>query len=178
MKLSKTETEEKSVFVVIDMQNDFITGSLANKDAAAQVDAIAARIAQERQKGTVICYTRDTHTEDYLETDEGKALPVRHCIKGTHGWQIADALTPHEGDIVIDKPHFGYTQWDKHFAQSAQWDFTLCGTCTDICVVSNALILKAYGFPVRVVSSLCSGTSHKAHLAALDTMRSCQVTVL
>lgn len=166
--------EGKKVFVVIDMQNDFITGALSNKDAQSKVPSIAKRIQEERDNGCVICFTRDTHTEDYLETDEGKALPIKHCIKGTQGHQIDAALSPREGDIVIDKMHFGYIGWNKHFKNCS---FTLCGTCTDICVVSNALILKAYGEKVRVISSLCSGTSQKAHLSALDTMKSCQVIV-
>lgn len=167
--------EGKEVFVVIDMQNDFITGSLHNKDAASQVSSIAKRIQEARDAGAVICFTRDTHTEDYLETDEGKALPIKHCIKDTDGWQIEKTLSPRAGDVVIDKPHFGYLEWNKYFKDC---NFTLCGTCTDICVVSNALILKALGAKVAVISSLCSGTSQKAHQEALDTMKSCQVAIL
>ncbi len=160
--------------IVIDMQNDFIDGSLGTKEALAIVDNVKEKIAEYKKNGDEIIFTRDTHTEDYLDTAEGKKLPVEHCIKGTHGWQIADSLTT-DGAKIIDKPSFGYTMWDKMNFEEIE----IVGLCTDICVVSNALILKAQ-FPdikISVDSNCCAGVTPKTHSAALETMKMCQIEV-
>lgn len=124
--------------IVVDMQNDFIDGSLGTKEAQAIVPAVAAKIKEYQEHGDEIIFTRDTHTKDYLNTPEGKQLPVEHCIKGTHGWEIAAGLEV-EGATYIDKPTFGWTHWNERKFDEVE----LVGLCTDICVVSNALILKA-----------------------------------
>lgn len=164
----------KRTLIVIDMQNDFITGSLGTKEAEAIVPFVRKKIDEYKNFGGEIIYTRDTHTENYLNTSEGKKLPVVHCIKGTNGWQIAEGLYE-EGAEIIDKPSFGYTGWGTKKFEKVE----LCGLCTDICVVSNALILKAL-FPeaeFSVDASCCAGVTPKTHLAALETMKMCQIDV-
>lgn len=160
--------------IVIDMQNDFIDGSLGTLEAVAIVENVKNKIAEYQRNGDEIIFTRDTHKENYLETAEGKKLPVKHCIEGTHGWQIADVLMT-EGAEIIDKPSFGYTGWgDKSFEE-----IEIVGLCTDICVVSNALILKAL-FPeikISVDSACCAGVTPETHNSALQTMKMCQIEV-
>ncbi len=161
--------------IVIDMQNDFITGALGTREAQAIVGNVKAKIAAAREAGNRIIFTRDTHGEDYLNTPEGKKLPVTHCVKGTKGWEIADGLYV-EGCEVIDKPTFGYIGWDIMTFDEIE----LVGLCTDICVVSNALILKAT-FPeaaITVDSSCCAGVTPETHNAALATMKMCQIDVI
>ncbi len=161
--------------IVIDMQNDFITDALGTKEAQAILENVKAKIAAYKNAGDRIIYTRDTHHEDYLNTPEGKKLPVPHCIKGTRGWEIADGLYV-EGCEIIDKPTFGYVGWDKMSFD----DVELIGLCTDICVVSNALILKAT-FPevnISVDASCCAGVTPDTHNAALATMKMCQIDVI
>ncbi len=161
--------------IVIDMQNDFITDALGTKEAQAIVEKVKAKIAAYKEAGDRIIYTRDTHRDDYLNTPEGKRLPVTHCVKGTRGWEIADGLYV-EGSEIIDKPTFGYIGWDKMTFD----DVELIGLCTDICVVSNALILKAT-FPeanITVDASCCAGVTPDTHNAALATMKMCQIDVI
>ncbi len=165
----------KNTLIVIDMQNDFISGSLGTSEAQAIVENVKNKISQYSAKGDEIIYTRDTHYPDYLSTPEGKKLPVEHCIKDTHGWQIADGIEAEDAKI-IDKPSFGYTGWDKFDFESIE----LVGLCTDICVVSNALILKAM-FPnaeITVDASCCAGVTPESHRAALETMAMCQINIL
>ena len=165
----------KKTLIVIDMQNDFIDMALGTKEAVAIVPKVREKIEKYRKNGDEIIYTRDTHTKDYLGTSEGKKLPVVHCVKGTKGWEIADTLYI-EGSKIIDKPSFGYTGWDKE----ELYDVEIVGLCTDICVVSNALIIKAV-FPdakVKVDSSCCAGVTVESHEAALKTMQMCQVEVV
>lgn len=162
----------KRTLIVIDMQNDFIDGALGTKQAVSIVPAVCKKIKEYKARGDEIIFTRDTHGENYLETNEGKSLPVVHCVKGTHGWNIADELC-FEGAKIIDKPSFGYTGWGNFDFEEVE----LVGLCTDICVVSNALIIKAT-FPeikVSVDPSCCAGVTPKTHEAALETMRCCQV---
>lgn len=161
--------------LVIDMQNDFIDGALGTKEAQNIVTSVQKKIAERISDGWEILYTRDTHNEDYLSTPEGKKLPVKHCIKGTHGWQIADGLYQ-DGCKIIDKPTFGYTRWDEFAFEKIE----LIGLCTDICVVSNALLLKAM-FPeaeISVDASCCAGVTPETHDAALKTMQMCQIDVI
>ncbi len=165
----------KKTLIVVDMQNDFIDMALGTKEAVAIVPNVKAKIADYIQKGYEVIYTRDTHFEDYLDTPEGKKLPVPHCVKGTKGWEIADGLYV-EGCKVIDKPNFGWPHWNEESLE----DVEIIGLCTDICVVSNALIIKAT-FPnadVKVDSSCCAGVTPQSHEAALATMRMCQIDVI
>ncbi len=160
--------------IVIDMQNDFIDGSLGTKEAVAIVERVKNKIEEYKANGDEIIFTRDTHGENYLDTPEGKKLPVPHCIKGTQGWQIKDALMV-DGGKIIDKPSFGYTGWNEMTFDEIE----LVGVCTDICVVSNALILKAL-FPnikISVDSSCCAGVTPETHNFALETMKMCQIEV-
>ncbi len=169
----------KNTLIVVDMQNDFIDGSLGTVEAQAIVENVAQKIASYREKGDVIIFTRDTHQENYMETNEGKHLPVPHCIEGTAGWEISSALVREKEDLVIDKPSFGFVDWAQYLPAGIE-EIELIGLCTDICVVSNALILKAL-FPeanVSVDASCCAGVTPETHLAALSTMKMCQVNIL
>lgn len=174
----------RRILIVIDMQNDFIDGSLGTKEAQAIVKPAVERIAAYDPAD--IYATRDTHTENYLDTQEGKNLPVPHCIKDTDGWEIRreiKGLIPEEH--IFDKPTFGSLQLAETMrgvfeAEDGQAEFMLIGLCTDICVVSNALLLKAYmpEAPIQVDASCCAGVTPEKHIAALETMRSCQIQVL
>ena len=161
--------------IVVDMQNDFIDMALGTKEAVAILPKVKAKIDAYAQAGHRIIYTRDTHGEDYLDTPEGKKLPVPHCIRGTKGWQIADGLYI-DGCKIIDKPNFGWPNWKEEALEAVE----IIGLCTDICVVSNALIIKA-AFPdadVKVDAACCAGVTPESHDAALLTMRMCQIDIL
>lgn len=166
------------VLIVIDMQNDFIDGALGTKEAVAIVPRVKDKIKEYVDNGYPVIFTRDTHTAGYLSTQEGKNLPVKHCIRGTKGWEI-----PGEIDIPtcrhIDKITFGYVHW-IHMPFEAGVEFEIVGLCTDICVVSNAMILKA-SFPeskITVDASCCAGVTPETHNAALTTMKMCQINVI
>lgn len=181
----------RKLLIVVDMQNDFIDGSLGTKEAQAIVSNVINKIRQFN--GTVV-YTRDTHDENYLSTQEGKNLPVKHCIKGTEGWEIPDAILAADYDKragrvlkqIYDKPTFGCVELaediSKWYAQDLEEDLEieLIGLCTDICVVSNALLLKAFLPSVRIMvdSKCCAGVTPSSHKAALETLRACQVDVI
>ena len=161
--------------LVIDMQNDFIDGSLGTAEAPLIVDNVKKKIETYLEAGEQVIFTRDTHHDNYLETNEGKHLPVVHCIEGTEGWKIRDGLST-DGCAIIDKPSFGFTGWGEYDFEEVE----LVGLCTDICVVSNALIIKAL-FPdikVSVDSKCCAGVTPESHEAALTTMKMCQIEVM
>lgn len=163
------------VLIVIDMQNDFVTGALGSKEAQAIVPGVQAKIKAYADRGDRVIFTRDTHGEDYLDTPEGKKLPIKHCIKDTEGWQIVPGLETGNCEY-INKPTFGWLGWDDLGETD---EIELIGVCTDICVVSNALILKAK-YPNAVISvdaGCCAGVTPEKHEAALETMRSCQIDV-
>ena len=165
----------KKTLIVVDMQNDFIDMALGTPEAVAIVPKVKEKILQYAKNGDEIIFTRDTHFENYLQTAEGKKLPVPHCIKGTKGWEIADGLYV-EGCKIIDKPNFGWPNWKDETLEEVE----IIGLCTDICVVSNALIIKAT-FPdavVKVDSSCCAGVTVATHEAALKTMAMCQIDIL
>lgn len=171
----------RKLLLVIDMQNDFIDGALGTPEAAAIVDRVAEEIGKYPAEDIIA--TRDTHPENYLETQEGRNLPVVHCVKGTPGWALnAKVAAALRGAAVIDKPTFGSTELAERIAALArneELDITLVGLCTDICVVSNALLLKAYlpETPIRVIAGCCAGVTPESHRAALDTMRMCQIQI-
>lgn len=165
----------KKVLIVVDMQHDFVDGVLGTPEARAIVDNVKAKIQDYYKNGNHIIFTRDTHTEEYLTTNEGKHLPYEHCIYGTHGWEIIEGLEVPECEY-IDKPSFGWMGWDKYDFDEIE----IIGLCTDICVVSNALILKAT-FPeisITVDASCCAGVNPETHKAALTTMKMCQINVI
>lgn len=167
----------KRALIIIDMQKDFVDGTLANPSAKAIVEPIVKYTGAF--EGDIFA-TRDTHGQNYLETSEGKRLPVVHCVHGTPGWEIVPeilAALNKKNAKLVDKPTFGYLAWD--FLASYD-EVTLVGTCTDICVVSNALILKAK-FPdltLKVKAELCAGTTKENHDAALAVMQCCQVEIV
>ena len=164
--------------IVVDMQNDFITGILGSAHAAAIVPNVVEKI--KHFDGQTI-FTRDTHGADYMDTQEGMKLPVKHCIKDTDGWQICDELAPYT-QLVIDKVTFGSVELPqimKLFDEPIE-EIELCGLCTDICVISNAMILKA-AFPeakITVDASCCAGVTMESHNTALNAMKAVQIEVI
>ena len=163
--------------IVVDMQNDFTTGSLGSAHAAAIIPNVIEKV--KAFPGNVI-FTRDTHGDDYLQTQEGKKLPVVHCIKGSAGWQICDELMPFV-EQVVDKVTFGSVTLPHILSKQGEpiEEIELCGLCTDICVISNAMILKA-AFPevkITVDASCCAGVTTESHNTALNAMKSVQIEV-
>lgn len=171
----------RKILLVIDMQNDFINGALGTPEAEAIVDRVAEEIAKY-PAGDVIA-TRDTHPENYLETQEGRNLPVVHCVEGTLGWELHPKIAAVlKNAVVIDKSTFGSKELAEKLALLAELDeldVTLVGLCTDICVVSNALLVKAFlpETTVRVIADCCAGVTPESHRAALETMRMCQIQI-
>ena len=162
--------------IVIDMQNDFITGSLGTPEAVAIIPNVKRKIEEYRSRGDKIMFTRDTHRDNYLDTNEGRHLPVEHCRVMTNGWEIVDGLLTAK-DRRFNKHTFGYTRWEYYLTDKDEIE--LIGVCTDICVISNALILKAQ-FPeneITVDASCCAGTTPENHKAALQVMKMCQINV-
>lgn len=173
----------KKFLIVVDMQKDFVDGALGTKEAVAIVENVAEKI--RGFDGTIFA-TYDTHYDNYMETSEGRKLPVPHCIRGTEGWQLNDAVAAalvERGYTSVEKITFGSVdlpQILKDAAGEETFSVELVGLCTDICVVSNALLLKAH-FPeveITVDSTCCAGVTPATHNAALDTMRCCQICVL
>lgn len=167
------------LLVVIDMQNDFIDGALGTAEAVGIVDAVEEKICAARAEGAEVWFTRDTHEECYLETQEGRNLPVKHCIRGTFGWEISPKLEVADS-VVIDKPSFGSLELaEKVSALENLESVELIGLCTDICVISNAMILKAKlpELPVKVDGRCCAGVTPASHDNALAAMKMCQIIV-
>lgn len=173
----------KKCLIIIDMQNDFIDGSLSNKSAQ---DIIPAILEELRTGGYEhIVFTRDTHTKNYINTPEGKRLPVEHCIMGTEGWELnqeilEDACFGCDSISFFDKPTFGSLGLLSHIQSQGDFDeVVVCGTCTDICVVSNVLILKTMkpDLNITVLGNACAGLTPEKHQAALEVMKSCQINV-
>ena len=166
----------KKVLIVVDMQNDFITGSLGTPEAQAIVPKVVEKI---QGFGGTVLYTQDTHGADYLSTKEGRHLPVPHCIEGTPGWQIAEGLQK-EGEQVFDKPSFGSLALAEYVRAGGYKSVEFIGVCTDICVISNALLVGAYcpETEICVRADCCAGTTPEAHAAALCSMRSCQAEIV
>ncbi len=170
----------QTVLVVVDMQNDFIDGALGTKEAVAIVDNVRKKI--EGCKGTVL-FTRDTHDEDYMNTQEGGNLPVPHCIKGTKGWEIREELEALRTTEAIDKVTFGSSKLPEVLLQMHEENpiesITFVGLCTDICVISNVMVTKAFlpEVPIIVDAACCAGVTPESHKNALDAMKVCQVKV-
>jgi len=166
------------MLVVVDMQNDFIDGALGTPEALAIVENVRNKIELYKSNGGEIIFTRDTHNPDYLETQEGRNLPVEHCIKGSFGWQISDKL-PSDGCKIIDKPTFGSTELAEYVSAAKPESVELIGLCTDICVISNAMLIKAFEpeIEVAVDSACCAGVTPQSHTNALEAMKMCQIEV-
>ncbi len=171
----------KKVLIVVDMQNDFVSLALGSKEAKAIVPNVVDKVKYWRLEDKLI-FTKDTHYKDYLTTLEGKMLPVKHCIENTSGWMIIPELF----DIavkskIINKKTFGYEHWFAEFGTADNIEeFELCGLCTDICVISNALALRMLypNHKITVDASCCAGVTPEKHKAALEVMKSCQINVI
>lgn len=173
------------VLVIVDMQNDFVYGALGSPEAQNIVENIKWKLDCARQNGDLVIFTRDTHYDNYLDTKEGKYLPVKHCIKDTEGWEIVSELTPQDNEIVINKTSFGsFSIPDTildFYGDTFNIVVDICGVCTDICVISNALILKAVfseGGDIYVDHQCCAGSNLANHDAALNVMKACQINVV
>ncbi len=170
----------EKILVVVDMQNDFVTGSLGSTDAEKIVPAVVKKV--QEWDGRVI-FTQDTHGKDYMNTHEGKNLPVEHCIKDTWGWEIIDELKNPEAmkdAQIFEKGTFGSTDLAKFLAECDPESIEFIGLCTDICVVSNALMARAFlpEIDITVDQACCAGVTPEKHEASLETMRSCQINVI
>ena len=170
------------ILVVVDMQNDFVSGALGTAEAKDIVPCVVGRVVDGINQGETVLFTRDTQEENYLDTQEGKKLPVPHCIRGTEGWEIIDQLTEYTVDrTVVDKPTFGSRELGRILAaeQEPVEKITFIGLCTDICVISNALLAKAFlpEAEIAVDAVCCAGVTPESHRNALAAMQVCQITV-
>lgn len=171
----------RKLLIVIDMQNDFIDGSLGTPEAAAIVENVKNKIRS--YPADCVWATMDTHGPDYLQTQEGKNLPVEHCIKPSKGWEIQEDIAALlDGAKIYEKPTFGSTAMAedlRELSQQEELELELCGLCTDICVVSNALLLKAMMPEVKISvdAACCAGVTPESHAAALQTMKMCQIEI-
>lgn len=168
------------LLIVIDMQKDFINCALGTKEAQEILPAVQSKIAEYKRNNDPIIFTRDTHEANYLQTQEGYKLPVEHCIKGTPGWEIDPALDTKDA-IIFDKPSFGsieLAEYVKQYYSNAQ-EIELIGLCTDICIISNAMILKATlpETKVTVDSKACAGVTPQSHNNAIEAMKMCQIDI-
>lgn len=181
----------KKILIVVDVQNDFVYGSLGSNEAVAVVPNIVKKVNEYRNNSDLIIFTQDTHYNNYLDTQEGKKLPVEHCIKGTSGWEFISELNPrdirtyHSNIRIVLKETFGY-RWDHQAwigmfeLGKPTYEVEIIGLCTDICVITNALCLKTE-FPeveITVDASCCAGSTPAKHKAALEVMKSCQINVI
>lgn len=170
----------QNILIVVDMQKDFIDGALGTAEAVAIVPGVEKKI---QEFGGTIIFTRDTHEENYLETQEGKNLPVPHCIHGTDGWEIDATLQKYVIGKCIDKPTFGSMELGAYLKKLNDTEpietITLIGLCTDICVISNAMIVKATLPEVKVIvdSACCAGVTPQSHNNALEAMKMCQIVI-
>jgi nicotinamidase-related amidase len=191
----------KKVLVIVDMQNDFVDGALGTAEAQVIAPKVADYIREHADKDTILLFTKDTHNMDYMETLEGKNLPVAHCIKDTTGWELAPVIAealydtrekydsfnsyfPYVSDHVIKKPTFGSLDFQNLLyvidSECPVKEITLMGLCTGICVLSNAILAKATlpDVPVRVVEDCCACVSPKSHETAIEAMKMCQIEIV
>ena len=176
---------EKKYLIVVDMQHDFIDGALGTPEAREIVNRAADYIRERKKQGYQVIATLDTHEENYLESREGQKLPVPHCIRGTCGWELHPAIARAvEGGRLLEKPTFGSVKLPEMVSEEVSENdpltIELIGLCTDICVVSNAMLLKAR-FPeaeIAVKADCCAGVTPEKHRAALETMASCQISII
>lgn len=173
------------LLIVVDMQNDFIDGALGTSEAQKIVENVNAKIKKYDEQGDLVIFTADTHEEHYLDTQEGKKLPVPHCIKGSSGWEISSQLFRPQDSPVIEKNTFGSKElgimlMGLERSGEAPESIELVGLCTDICVISNAMIVKAFlpEVPVSVDASCCAGVTPESHENALRAMKTCQIQII
>jgi len=170
------------ILVVVDMQNDFVNGALGTQEAVEIVPYVVGRVVDGLNRGEKIIFTRDTHETGYMETQEGRNLPVPHCIRGTEGWEIIPQLTE-DVQTVLDKPTFGSRELGELLAAENEKEsigkITLIGLCTDICVISNAMLIKAFlpEVEIAVDAKCCAGVTPESHKNALEAMKICQISI-
>lgn len=170
----------QNILIVVDMQNDFIDGALGTAEAVQIVPKVASKIKNFQGK---VIFTRDTHEENYMETQEGSKLPVPHCIRGTKGWEIREELEELRTGEAVDKVTFGSKELGSMLAEMNEEDaiesITLIGLCTDICVISNAILIKAHLPEVRMIvdAECCAGVTPESHQNALAAMKMCQIEI-
>lgn len=173
------------ILLVIDMQNDFLHGALRNEEGIKIIPSVVEIIKEYKKNNDVVIATRDTHNSDYLLTQEGINLPVSHCIKDSYGWEINEEISNVLGDsIIFDKPVFGSMDLalflKEKYMHEKELEITLVGVCTDICVISNAMLIKA-ALPeakIVVLKDLCAGVTISSHNNALNAMAMCQIKIL
>ena len=167
----------KRLLVVVDMQNDFVTGALGTPEARAIVPAIAKLV---KDFNGDVAFTRDTHYENYSLTQEGKKLPVIHCLENTEGWQIVPEIEIPDSAAVFNKNTFGSTDLAAYVKQMGYADVTLCGVCTGICVLSNASLIKSYcpEVSISVIADMCACVTPQTHKTALDAMKNIQIDIV
>lgn len=172
----------KKALVIVDYQVDFVDGALGFAGAELLAPIIAGKISSARENGDRVIFTLDTHGEDYLETAEGKKLPVKHCVKGTPGHELYGEIKTlvRDGDVVIEKPSFGSLELAEYLKKEGFGEVELCGLVTDICVVSNVILAKAALPESRIVvdSRAAASFDNEKHNAALEVMKSVQVDVI
>lgn len=170
---------EKKLLVVVDMQRDFLTGALGSKAAQSLLPRVRARIEAAAAAGETVVFTRDTHDYGYMQTQEGRRLPVPHCIRGTEGWDI-DPFLPSAGCRVFDKPTFGSCALAAYAAEEGFGAIEFVGVCTDMCVLSNAVLCKAFcpEAEISVRADCCAGVTPQRHETALQAMQACQIDVV
>ena len=173
-----------NVLIVVDMQNDFVSGALGTPEAREIVPRAVDRVEEGLRRGERVLFTRDTHEADYLDTQEGRNLPVPHCIRGTWGWELEPQVEAVRTSTPIEKPSFGSKGLAdvlkaRNTYDSPLEEIQLVGLCTDICVISNALLLKAFlpEVPISVDASCCAGVTPESHSRALDAMEVCQIRI-
>lgn len=174
------------LLIVVDMQNDFIDGALGTAEAVSIVPAVTEKIQKYQAENQPIIFTKDTHFENYMETQEGKNLPVPHCIKGSKGWELCDSilkLISGKEYKIYEKVTFGSSQYAQdlgHGLYNQVTEVELVGLCTDICVISNAMLTKTFlpETPVKVDSRCCAGVTPASHENALNAMKMCQIEIL
>ncbi|MCI8887266.1 MAG: cysteine hydrolase [Hungatella sp.] len=166
----------KKLLIVVDMQNDFIDGSLGTKEAEAVVPAVKEKIKAYEEAGDEVVFTMDTHFEDYLDTQEGRNLPVKHCIKDSHGWMLHESLKDFSGKR-FEKRAFGSVECGQYAAGGNYESVELVGLCTDICVISNAMLIKSMSPELTVIvdGRCCAGVTPQSHENALKAMKMCQI---
>lgn len=169
----------RKLLVVVDMQKDFIDGSLGTKEAEAIVPKVKKKIEEYQTAGDEVIFTLDTHEENYLDTQEGKKLPVVHCVRGTDGWELDQSLKDFPGKR-FEKNTFGSAVVGEYVKEKDYESIEVIGLCTDICVISNALLIKAFlpETPILVDAACCAGVTPESHENALNAMGMCHIDVL
>ena len=171
----------KKVLVVVDMQRDFTYGALRNEEAIKIIPGVAEKVKEALSEGVEVIFTFDTHEKDYLKTEEGKNLPVEHCVRDTEGWKLVEELESYakEGACIV-KDTFGSVSLGKALQKIDPDEIELIGICTDICVISNALLSKAFcpNAHIKVDAALCAGVTKESHHTALEAMKACHIEVV